>query len=49
VQGPEQLLRKASLERLSSPEQLDMIMRVTSPLGWVALVAIGVLIVAGIF
>ncbi|HPA95541.1 MAG: NHLP bacteriocin system secretion protein [Acidobacteria bacterium] len=49
MQGPEQLLRKASLERLSSPEQLDMIMRVTSPLGWVALVAIGVLIVAGIF
>jgi len=48
MQGPEQLLRKASLERLSSPEQLDMMMRVTSPLGWVALLAVGALVVAGI-
>src|SRR5512143_1686018 len=48
MQGPEQLLRKASLERLSSPEQLDMMMRVTSPLGWVALIAVGALVVAGI-
>jgi HlyD family secretion protein len=48
MQGPEQLLRKASLERLSSPEQLDMMMRVTSPMGWVALTAVGALIVCGI-
>lgn len=46
MQGPEQLLRKASVEKLSSPEQLDMLMRVTSPMGWVAATAIGVLIVA---
>lgn len=46
MQGPEQLLRKASVEKLSSPEQLDMIMRVTSPMGWVAVTAVGVLIVA---
>jgi HlyD family secretion protein len=46
--GPDQLLRKASIERLSSPEQLDMMMRVTSPVGWIALVAVGSLIVAGI-
>ncbi len=48
MQGPEQLLRKASLERLSSPEQLDMMMRVTSPMGWVALTAVGVLLLCGI-
>jgi HlyD family secretion protein len=48
MQGPDQLLRKASLERLSSPEQLDMMMRVTSPMGWVALTAVGVLLLCGI-
>lgn len=35
-----QLFRKASLDRLSSPEQLDGLMQVTSPKGWVALLAI---------
>jgi HlyD family secretion protein len=49
VSGPEKLLRKAAIEKLSSPEQLDMAMRVTSPMGWVALTAIGVALVAGIF
>lgn len=44
MHGPEQLLRKASVEKLSSPEQLDMMMRVTSPMGWVAVTALGVLI-----
>lgn len=46
--GPEKLLRKAAIEKMSSPEQLDMAMRVTSPMGWVALSAIGVALVAGI-
>ena len=46
--GPEKLLRKAAIEKLASPEQLDMAMRVTSPMGWVALTAIGVAIVATI-
>jgi len=40
MQGPEQLLRKSSIEKLSSPEQLDMMMRVTSPMGWIALTAV---------
>jgi HlyD family secretion protein len=31
------IFRKASLERLSSPEQLDVIMRVTGPKRWLAL------------
>ena len=45
---PEDLLRKSTLEKLSSPEQLDVLMRVTSPMGWVALIAVGALIVAAI-
>jgi HlyD family secretion protein len=34
-----QLFRKAPLERLSSPEQLDQLMPVTTPLSWLGLVA----------
>ncbi len=34
------IFRKASLDRLSSPEQLDQVMRVTSPTGWIALLAL---------
>ena len=33
------IFRKVSLERLSSPEQLDQLLRVTSPKNWLALVA----------
>jgi|CXWL01.1.fsa_nt_gi HlyD family secretion protein len=46
--GNDQLLRKASIERLSSPEQLDTLMRVTSPVGWLALAAVGCLILGAI-
>ncbi|MEM7586093.1 MAG: NHLP bacteriocin system secretion protein [Acidobacteriota bacterium] len=35
------LFRKAALEKLSSPEQLDVLMRVTTPKGWLALTALG--------
>jgi HlyD family secretion protein len=38
------LFRKVSLERLSSPEQLDQLLRVTSPRRWLALVAIFILL-----
>ena len=41
----ETIFRKASLERLSSPEQLDVIMRVTGPRRWLALA--GLFIVLG--
>lgn len=44
MRGPGHLLRKAALERLSSPEQLDMAMRVTTPVAWVAMTAFGTLI-----
>ena len=36
--------RKVSLERLSSPEQLDMLVQVTDVRGWLALSAIGILL-----
>lgn len=44
--GAQHLLRKAALEKMSSPEQLDMAMRVTSPVAWIALLALGALIFA---
>lgn len=43
-----QIFRKVSLDRLSSPEQLDQIMRVTSPMGWAALAACIVLVVMAV-
>ena len=39
-----QIFRKVALDRLSSPEQLDQIMRVTSPMSWAALAACAVLV-----
>ena len=35
-----QLFRESALERLSSPEQLDRVLVVTSPKGWLSLIAI---------
>lgn len=43
--GGQHLFRKAALEKLSSPERLDVLMRVTSPKGWLALGALGLLII----
>ncbi len=39
------IFRKTSLERLSSPEQLDTLMTVTRPIGWLALLAMLAVIV----
>lgn len=36
-----ELFRKSALEKLSTPEQLDVMMTVTSPRGWIAIWAIG--------
>lgn len=46
--GVQHLLRKAALEKMSSPEQLDMAMRVTSPVGWISLAALGGLTVVAL-
>jgi hypothetical protein len=35
-----QIFRQAALERLSSPEQLDQLIQVTTPRGWLALLAL---------
>ncbi|HVG09671.1 MAG TPA: NHLP bacteriocin system secretion protein [Thermoanaerobaculia bacterium] len=42
------IFRKVALERLSSPEQLDQLMQVTSPRGWLALGALGALLLAAL-
>ena len=42
------VFRKASLDRLASPEQLDQVIEVTSPRGWMGLAAIAFLLVAGL-
>jgi HlyD family secretion protein len=42
------IFRQVSLDRLSSPEQLDQLMRVTSPKGWVALIAVFLLLAGAI-
>lgn len=38
------VFRQASLDRLASPEQLDTLLRVTRPRGWIALAALGFLV-----
>jgi len=43
-----QIFRKVSLERLSSPEQLDLMVRITTPAGWLALLGLGLLLLAAI-
>ncbi len=39
-----EIFRKSALDRMASPEQLDSLMRITSPKGWIALVTIGFLL-----
>ena len=38
------LYRKSALERISSPEQLDKVLKVTSPMSWLALIGLTVII-----
>jgi HlyD family secretion protein len=46
--GKKEIFRKVSLERLSSPEQLDMLTRVTNPTGWLTLVVLGAVLLMAI-
>jgi len=45
IQG---IFRKTALERLASPEQLDQLLQVTSPRGWLALTGLGLLVAAAL-
>lgn len=47
--GQKQIFRKVALERLASPEQLDLLMQVTTPKGWLALIALSSLLITAIF
>lgn len=40
------VFRKVSIDRLSSPEQLDQVMQVTTPKGWIALATVCLLLAA---
>lgn len=40
-----ELYRKSALERISSPDQLDKVVKITSPLSWLALLAITLIII----
>ncbi len=42
------VFRKVSLDRLASPDQLDQLMQVTTPKGWVALLALSFLLLTAI-
>jgi HlyD family secretion protein len=42
------IFRKVALERLSSPEQLDQLVQVTNPRGWLALGALGLILLAAL-
>lgn len=42
------IFRKVALERLSSPEQLDQLMQVTTPKGWLALAGLGALLLTSL-
>lgn len=42
------IFRKVALERLSSPEQLDQLMQVTNPRGWLALSGLGALLLTAV-
>ena len=44
-----QIFRKVALERMSSPEQLDQLITITSPLGWLSLFAVGALLASAVF
>jgi HlyD family secretion protein len=42
------IFRKVALERLSSPEQLDQLLQVTDPKGWLALGALGAVLLSAV-
>lgn len=47
-QPKDSLFRRTALERLSSPEELDQLIQVTTPAGWLSLAALVLLLIAGV-
>lgn len=45
-QGGKQLFRQAALERLSTPDQLDRLVTLTSPRSWIAVLTLALLLLA---
>lgn len=45
---PANFFRKAALEKLSSPEKLDQLIKVTNPRAWIALLTIAAILATGI-
>jgi hypothetical protein len=43
-----EIFRSAALNRMSSPEQLDQMLEVTTPKYWIALIAVGLLLLCGL-
>src|ERR1700685_947034 len=43
-----EIFRKVALERLSSPEQLDLVMQVTNTRSWIALTGLALLLTAAV-
>jgi hypothetical protein len=43
------IFRKVALDRLSSPEQLDLLMRVTSPRSWLAFLGLAILVATAVY
>ncbi|MEM7553429.1 MAG: NHLP bacteriocin system secretion protein [Cyanobacteria bacterium P01_A01_bin.84] len=46
-QNKNNLYRKEALQKVASPEQLDLLVRVTNPKRWASLIALGSLVIAG--
>jgi len=46
--GKQRIFRKVALDRLSSPERLDELMQATNPRGWIALMAVALVIVTAV-
>ncbi len=40
--SPQSLFRPSAMAKIRSPEQLDALLPITSPVGWLALIAIGI-------
>ena len=40
--------RKSAMDKMSSPEQLDQLIQITNPRGWIILVSVSLIIVTGL-